>query len=245
MTICGRASIVCFMSNYLILVASDPETWPQNKEKQSVKKSHIWQCCLWQILCRTRSSFESWSQSWAASWETIWLLFANTAEQFILWVEPGDWLRPQLQSVIVDTVLCAHDNVYIKGRERRPPSKQTHIQSPHPPTHTSLQWMRSTKRQRKHSICPLPFTHLQWRLRAPESGSGGPGHRCARSGRRLRKCSGGQTRTDGSLTWWPLSWTKQTASPLGRVGQPGPRQSQNRTGQPLNSQTIRIRTGTG
>lgn len=121
------------MSNYLILVASDPETWLQNKEKQSVSISHIWQCCLWQIPCRTRSSFESWSQSWAAPWETIWLLFANTAVQFILWVGPGDWLRPQLQSVIVDTVLCAHDNVYIKGRERRPPSKQTHIQPPTPP----------------------------------------------------------------------------------------------------------------
>lgn len=104
--------------------------------------------------------------------------------------------------------------------------------------------MRSTKQQRKPS--PIPsLTHLQWKLHALGSGSAGPGHRCARSGRRSRKCSGGQTRTDGSLPWWPLSWTKQTASPLGRAGQPGPKQSPNRTGRPLSSQTIRIRTGTG
>lgn len=44
-----------------------------------------------------------------------------------------------------------------------------------------------------------PTTHLQWRLHALGSGSAGPGHQCARSGRRLRKCSDGQTRTDGSL----------------------------------------------
>lgn len=92
---------------------------------------------------------------------------------------------------------------------------------------------------------PLFFTHLRWRLRALGSGSAGPGHRCARSGRRSRKCWGGQTRTDGSLPWWPLSWTKQTASPPGRAGQPGPRQSPNRIGRPLSSRTIRIRTGTG
>lgn len=89
------------------------------------------------------------------------------------------------------------------------------------------------------------FTHLQWKLRVLWSGSAVPGHRCARSGRRLRKCSGGQTRTDGSLPGWPLSWTKQTASRPGRAVQPGPKQSPNRTDQPLSLQTIRIRTGTG
>jgi len=90
-----------------------------------------------------------------------------------------------------------------------------------------------------------PPTHLQWRLRALGSGSAGPGRRCARSGRRWRKCSGGPTRTDGSLLGWRPSWTKQTASPPSPVGQPGPKQSPNRTGRLLSSRTIRIRTGTG
>lgn len=117
------------------------------------------------------------------------------------------------------------------------------------PPFPESQWMKSTSRNRKKknnkNNSHSSFTHLQWKLRVLWSGSAVPGHRCARSGRRLRKCSGGQTRTDGSLPGWPLSWTKQTASRPGRAVQPGPKQSPNRTDQPLSLQTIRIRTGTG
>lgn len=129
-----------------------------------------------------------------------------------------------------------------KRKEKDPPppqKKQTHNT---PYSQPSMNERHQATVKSQHDS---PLTHLQWRLHAPGSGSAGPGHQYARSGRRLRKCSGGQTRTDGSLPWWLLSWTKQTASPLGRFGQPGPKQFPNRTGQPLSLQTIRIRIGTG